>query len=59
MRESMQSEFNPFVWAYMLTQDEIKYGRSATEMAIFYSKLHSWTEEFEAEVIAEIQKLKK
>ena len=55
----MQSEFNPFVWAYMLTQDEIKYGRSATEMAIFYSKLHSWTEEFEAEVIAEIQKLKK
>lgn len=53
----MESEFNPFVWAYALVQDQIRYNRSAIEMADFYAKYHGWTEEFTNEVHTEIRTL--
>lgn len=50
----MESEFNPFVWAYTLVQEQKKYGRSAVEMAEFYAKYHGWSEKFLSEVMTEI-----
>ncbi len=56
--EMEKSAFNPFVWAYTLVNDEKKYKRNAVEMAEFYAKYHSWSEEFLSEVITEIIQLR-
>lgn len=53
----MESESNPYVWAYTLDQEQKKYNRSAVEMAEFYAKYHRWSEKFLNEVMTEITAL--
>lgn len=53
----MESNFNPYTWAYVLNQDHIRYGQDPYKRLNMYAEYHEWNTEFVNEIKSELVKL--